>query len=103
MRPDAGASQTTISTISLTTAPDSVYILRRPACFDSKFRGQTMKAKKTKLTAATLSAFLAFGTAALADANGGNEGAGSNTNSNSVKKPSKRHRRGHHKGGKKSK
>ncbi|HZT59225.1 MAG TPA: hypothetical protein VFA21_11415, partial [Pyrinomonadaceae bacterium] len=62
-----------------------------------------MKAKKTKLTAATLGAFLAFGTTALANAGGGNEGAGSNTNSNSTRRPLKSHKRGHHKGGKKSK
>jgi hypothetical protein len=65
-----------------------------------------MKAKKTKLTAATLSAFLAFGTAVLADA-GKNEGTqtGGDKSNSSVKggKKARRHHRRHHKGGKKSK
>src|ERR1043166_8113459 len=52
-----------------------------------------MRAKKTKLTAATLGAFLAFGGAALA-----NTGGNSPSNSNRGK-----HHKRHHKGGKKSK
>ena len=55
-----------------------------------------MKAKKTKLTAATLGAFLAFGGFTLASA------AGNTPNSNSGRKPLKSHK-SHHKGGKKSK
>ncbi len=57
-----------------------------------------MKAKKTRLTAATLSAFLAFGTSVLAD----NGGANSNAKDGG-KKSIKSHKTGHHKGGKKSK
>jgi ABC-type phosphate transport system substrate-binding protein len=57
-----------------------------------------MKAKKTKLTAATLGAFLAFGGLTLANA------AGNTPNSNSSKRPGKyRKHHHHHKGGKKSK
>jgi hypothetical protein len=69
-----------------------------------------MKAKKTKLTAATLSAFLALGASALTNAGGKNEGAqtGGDKSNSSVKGGKKfkrvhrrhrRHGKRHHKKG----
>jgi hypothetical protein len=90
----------------LTTAPEWFTYSRTlpvPTAF-SNCQGHTMKAKRTKLTAATLSAFLTFGGVTAANAGGRNGGAASNANANSNAHPRalKGGRKGH-KGGRKSK